>query len=592
MKTQLTAAALLVLALTACKNEPGGGDAGPPVVTDSGPPLPFITDPVRSDAGCDWGQWGQNWAHTGQSCVAAQGFATALATIPFDPFVPQEVEEAAGLFGRGDLFAHYASPMILGDDLYVAVKAGTYTSCNPPGTLGSPAGCGFESWPTVDWTVEHHVWSGNALSKQQTYTSSWKPPDWTVVEGWEPVFQPAVQGSVVWVPESNGRVARLDRQLGSVQMVDPFTDVDIQRYVTGPLVVDADGTLFYNVVELDQTMPDTGDARGYLVRVPTSGAPSTVVYQDIVTGAPAATDLCPYSYRAGNVPRPWPAPTPVPTGPCGSQRPGFNSGPAIGPGGVVFVVSRAHYAENDSSIVALSTSLTPKWTFRMREILDDGCGVLATGCRQGAPTGVDPSSGLKPSVWVDDEASSVPVALPDGAVLYGGLTTYNNGRGHLVKVSPDGNLMATYDFGWDVTPAVWVRNGTYSIITKDNHYATGTGADGPYYITQLSRNLDPEWRYASSETRSCSTELDGGITCIPDHPNGFEWCINAPAVGPDGTVYGNSEDGRVYAISQGGTELAERFLLQSLGAAYTPIALDSKGRVYSLNGGVMTVVGQ
>jgi hypothetical protein len=28
------------------------------------------------------------------------------------------------------------------------------------------------------------------------------------------------------------------------------------------------------------------------------------------------------------------------------------------------------------------------------------------------------------------------------------------------------------------------------------------------------------------------------------------------------------------------------FLLQSLGAAYTPIAVDSKGRVYSMNGGV------
>ena len=590
MKTHLTAVALVALALTACKNEPGG--TNPPPGEDAGPPLPFITDPLRSDAGCDWGQWGQNWAHTGQACTSPQGFGTALAVLTFDPFVPQELQESVGIYGEAALLVHYATPLSVGDDLYVAVKAGTYTSCNPPGTLGSPVGCGLDSWPTVDWTVEHHVWSGNTLSQQQTYTSSWKPPHWMVVEGWEPVFQPAVQGSAVWVPESNGRVARLDRQLGSVQMVDPFTDVNIQRYVTGPLVVDVDGTLFYNVVELDQTMPDTGDARGYLVRVPTSGAPSKVLYQDIVSGAPAATDQCPYSYRAGNVPKPWPAPTPVPTGPCGSQRPGFNSGPAIGPGGVVFVVSRAHYAQNDSSMVALSTNLTPKWTFRMREILDDGCGVLAAGCRQGAPTGVDPTTGLKPSVWVNDQASSVPVALPDGAVIYGGLTTYNVSRGHLVKVSPDGQLMGTYDFGWDVTPAVWVRNGTYSIITKDNHYPTGSGTEGPYYITQLSRNLAPEWRFASTETRSCSTEADGGVSCVSDHPDGFEWCINAPAVGPDGTVYGNSEDGRIYAILQGGSQLAERFLLQSLGAAYTPIAVDAKGRVYSLNGGVMTIVGQ
>ena len=82
MKTHLTVVALLALTATACKDEPGGNDAG------QQPPLPFISDPLRADAGCDWGQWGQNWAHTGQSCVSAQGFARALATITVDPFVP------------------------------------------------------------------------------------------------------------------------------------------------------------------------------------------------------------------------------------------------------------------------------------------------------------------------------------------------------------------------------------------------------------------------------------------------------------------------------------------------------------------------
>jgi len=212
--------------------------------------------------------------------------------------------------------------------------------------------------------------------------------------------------------------------------------------------------------------------------------------------------------------------------------------------------------------------------------------VLAT-CRQGAPSGVDPSTGLKPSVRVSDQGSSVPVALPDGAVLYGGFTSYNGSRGHLVKVSPDGQLMGTYDFGWDVTPAVWVRENTYSIITKDNHYS-----NGPYDMTQLSRDLTPEWMYTSTQTQSCTRETDGGLSCVPDHPGGFEWCVNAPAVAPDGTVYVNSEDGRVYSIHQGGSLGEERFLLQSLGAAYTPIAVDSQGRVYSMNGGVMTVVGQ
>ena len=304
---------------------------------------------------------------------------------------------------------------------------------------------------------------------------------------------------------------------------------------------------------------------------------------------------------AGN-PRPWPATVPVPTGPCGSQRPGWNSGPAIGPGGVVFVVSRAHFTGQDSWLTALNTDLSTRWSFHLSQILNDGCGVLipsnATGsqgstCRVGAPMGVDPNTGLKPTAIVNDQASSVPVALPDGAVLYGSFTGYNTARGHLTKVSPTGTLMGTFDFGWDVTPAVWIRNDTYSIITKDNHYFSWTdpNAEGPFNITQLGRNLNIEWSYRSTETRSCVSQPDGGLDCVSDHPDGFEWCINAPAVAPDGTVYGNSEDGRVYSIRQGGTLNQQRFLLQSLEAAYTPITVDAQGRVYSLNGGVMTVVG-
>jgi hypothetical protein len=581
MTRLLAASAVLALLLTGCHDTPPNPvpDAGPGACTQDlfdGGVLSFIPDPLRADAGCDWPQWGQNWAHTGASCVPAQGFARALATITFDPFVAQEIAEADGAFQRDDLFAHYGSPLVVGDDLYLGVKAGAYVSCQPPGS-GNPAPCGYDAWDQQVWTVEHHAWVSGTLTFQQFYASAWKPPPAEVVEFWEPVFQPAVHDQVVWVPSASGTVIRLDRQLGGATTVNPFTNLAPNRYVTGPLVVDADGTVFYNVVELDA--PTSGDARGYLVRIPPGGSPTKVEYQTIVTGAPAPTGLCPPAVGRGAF------------APCGSQRPGFNSGPAIGPGGVIFVVSRAHFAQNVSALVALNPDLTPRWTFRMREILCDGCRVHAT-CGAGVPTGVDPSTGLKGSVWVNDEASSVPVALPDGAVLYGGLTVYNGGRGHLVKVSPNGKLMGTYDFGWDVTPAVWVHDGTYSIITKDNHYVRAGGGEGPYDMTQLSRDLVPEWKFTATETRSCVTQSDGEVSCVSDHPDGFEWCVNAPAVGPNGTVYANSEDGRVYSIHQGGTLGEQRFLLQSLGAAYTPIAIDSQGRVYSMNGGLMTVVGQ
>jgi hypothetical protein len=295
MKTTLTVAALVALTLTACSDDPSGNDAGPP--------LPFISDPLRADAGCDWGQWGQNWAHTGQACVPAQGFGTALATVTFDPFVSQEIEETAGLLDRDGLLVHYASPLVVGDDLYMAVKSGAYVSCSPPGNLGNPDPCGFDAWDQQTWTVKHLAWESGALTPKQSFGSSWKPRPgrWSGVGTRVPARGPR---SVVWVPGASGTVFRLDRQLVVVEAVNPFTDSNSNRFVTGPLVVDADGTLLYNVIELDPLLPSSADARGWLVRVPTTGAPTKVPYQSIVTGAPAASDQCPYSFSAGRSPAP------------------------------------------------------------------------------------------------------------------------------------------------------------------------------------------------------------------------------------------------------------------------------------------------
>jgi outer membrane protein assembly factor BamB len=81
------------------------------------------------------------------------------------------------------------------------------------------------------------------------------------------------------------------------------------------------------------------------------------------------------------------------------------------------------------------------------------------------------------------------------------------------------------------------------------------------------------------------------MECVDDHPLGFEWCVNAPAVDARGVTYVNSEDGFLYAIDQGGT-LRERIFLQlALGAAYTPLSFGSDGRIYTQNAGHLFAVG-
>ena len=236
----------------------------------------------------------------------------------------------------------------------------------------------------------------------------------------------------------------------------------------------------------------------------------------------------------------------------------------------------------------------------------DACGVLLPfgpnpfDCREGATPGVDPATNLPPALRVDDTSSSSPVALPDGGVLYGATDTYW-GQGKLVKIDAAGRLARMYTFGWDSTPALYHHDGTYSIVLKDNLY----NSFGPYYITQLDKDLAVEWRFRNTSIGEARSRGVGTPTALPagrgaspvgsiddEHADGFEWCINAPAVDRDGTVYATSEDGQFYAIGQGGTLRATVFLDEAEGAAYTPLSLDAAGRIYALNNGELTVLGR
>ncbi len=571
-----------------------------------------------------WPQWGQNPQHQGFVDEEGQSLDGILADKLFDPFVRLEQQD-----NDGDLLVHYQVPLLDGQDVFMEFKTGRYIACDPV-TGNPPPGekfCGSDAWNNQIWNQRRLHWEGGKLVEKWNYQSGWKPePDGGGLGGWEPVYHAALANGFVYDPEFGGRIVKLNRGNGSVvSMINPFATVDPGTFVAGPLSADEEGNVYYNVLKLnlgaDPSLPTpwiTDVLGAWLVKVDKHDNVSKVSYKDLVPGAPTGK-TCTGVFSTRTLPWP-PSPTAKPAQvECGSQRPGVNVAPAIAPDGTIYTVSRAHFVSRVSFVVAVNPDLTPKWAASMRGEktgLADGCGVLLPigsdptttpqivipgACRVGAPIGVDPQTNEKTAGRVIDQSSSSPTVAPDGSVLYGAYSRYNFARGHLFRFSAGGNFLAAYDFGWDSTPATFSRDDSFSIVIKDNHYDAGSYCNsrkwcppappGPYFITQLDPNLTPEWKFKNTETKSCTRKPDGTLSCVTDHPNGFEWCINAPAIDENGVVFANSEDGNLYAINQGGTLKQRLFLNLAIGAAYTPLSIGGDGKIYTENDGHLFVVG-
>ena len=531
--------------------------------------------------GLNWTQWGQNAQHTGFSQAIGQAPTRILQDMVYDPFVPEEQADSGG-----DLLAHYPAALVDGADVFMLRKTGSWTACDSAGS-GKPGPCGADAWNSQVWNQVRLHWENGALVEKWSFATAWKPvPNAGGLGGWEPVFHAVVVASYVYIPGPDGMVSKVNREDGSVAAtLAPSLGV-ANAYIAGPLTADLAGNVYYTVLALAAANPwSTNSTGAWLVRIGRDNSVQTVPFASLVPGAAAATDGCFTTFGSALLPWP-PAPDALPSqSACGAQRPGINIAPAIAPDGTIYLLSRAHLNSRYSYLVAVNPDLTPKWTASLRDRLNDGCGVITSGCRAGATVGVDPATNQRPAGRVVDYASSSPVIAPDGSILYGAYTQYNFERGHLFHFSANGEFLNSYDFGWDTTPAVYPHDGTYSVILKDNHYEVGSycgdstfcpvSEPGPYLLAQLSAALKPEWSFRNTT---------GSV--------GFEWCVNAPAVDANGTVYANSEDGNLYVIGQGGMLVNQLFLRSAIGAAYTPVSLGPDGKIYSQNDGHLLVVGQ
>lgn len=555
----------------------------------------------------DWPQWAFDPQHTGQVSVFGQHLNHNLVNLVYDPLVPDEMGPDGG---AGDLLVHYQSPLVDGNDAYMMFKSGTYD---------------FTNYATQIWGETKYHWSGGTLHQVWQFTSDWKAPG-NGFDFWEPVFHPALANNALYVPGAGGSIWKVNKGSGSGTRINPFPTVDPFTYTASPLTVDEDGNILYNVVKLVSGTPDFYNddvVNSWLVRVAPNGSVTKVSYSVLTAGAPAGSAQCANAFSTE--PLPWPPSNGAvaPTVQCGTQRPGLNISPAVSPDGTIYVATRAHFLSRETFLVAVNHNLTQKWIRSLRNRFIDGCGVphllggqlppngAPGGCRAGANLAVDPATNTLGGGRILDDSSATPVVAPDGSVYFGVYTRYNYAQGHLMHFSKNGLYLGAYLFGWDVTPGIRGHDDNhFSVVTKDNHYGevgsycndeafcpSDRNASDPtypeqYFVTQLDKSLlFKDWTYQNTNTQSCSRDEFGNVTCVSDHPHGFEWCVNAFIVDAGGNVFANSEDGWLYSIHQGGTLNQRIFQQLALGAAYTPTAIDNMGRIYSQNAGHLFVAG-
>ncbi len=573
----------------------------------------FLMLPASHVLAQDWPQWAQNPQHTGSVPVTGQSLNVILANTVVDPLVAEETAASGGA-----LLVLYQTPLLDGTDVFMESKAGTFSA---------------SSYSKQTWHLNRFVWLGTTLTTVWTFDSDWVPPGSTS-DFAEPVFHAVLANGFVYVPGAGGTIFKLNRSDGSVVLrLNPFATIATNTFTVSPLSTDGLGNIYYNVIRVTGSSKTDGFyahdvVNSWLVKVDANDAITTVSYATLLKQAtiigdavPGGKDPCKVPFSTSQLP--WP-PTPdavPPTAACGSQRAALNVAPAISPTGTIYTVSRAHFNDRYSYLIAVNSNLTGIWAASLRGHLNDGCndGTLAAsvlpnngqpgGCSAGAHLGVDPATNEAGPGRVSDDASSSPTVTPNGTILFGTFSRYNYGQGHLMQFSSTGQFLGAFGYGWDITPAIYSHSGTFSIVTNNNHFNVGSYCDDAafcpidrtttnpaspeaYFVGELDPNLNVEWLFQNTNNQSCTRQADQSITCFPGASHGFPWGVNAPAVDKNGVIYVNSQDGNLYAVSQGGFLIGAIFQQQALPGTYVPASIGGDGRLYSLNAGQMFVLGQ
>jgi hypothetical protein len=158
-------------------------------------------------------------------------------------------------------------------------------------------------------------------------------------------------------------------------------------------------------------------------------------------------------------------------------------------------------------------------------------------------------------------------------------------------------------FGWDDTASIvpsaavasYASGSPYLIMTKYNNYGShGIPGDGKNRVALLDPNASQPDPYSNAIVMNEVLTILGP-TPDPEVPGGIkEWCINTAAVDPlTHSVLVNSEDGALYRWDLSTNQFSQSIRLTSgLGQAYTPTAIGADGAVYAISNATLFVIGR
>src|SRR4051794_472545 len=108
---------------------------------------------AAATANAQWSQFAGNPKHTGNAAVVAQPLGHVMANVVHDPLAPSEIDA-----NSGELFIHYAVPLLDGDDVFMAFKGVIVRGPLPPLTV---------------WGVRRFHWENGQLATKWATLTDW-----------------------------------------------------------------------------------------------------------------------------------------------------------------------------------------------------------------------------------------------------------------------------------------------------------------------------------------------------------------------------------------------------------------------------------